>query len=208
MHIAEALSDRLGSNWFFVRRSFLMVLLVGICTLVFGVQLLYAEIGTDLPVQVRTNVGHSARLIQAISLTPGQGGAIDQQAWSWLTRRMHYMRGDFIPCSAAWRQPGRSRRAGSSRRCRWSGAAGRTFGLQIHILNAGTERDFDFRLAPHPRAPNIVWAMEKHHDRTYAPHRANRCGRGDGRDCFRWDFHSLDRVGCHVYGEFRRTKMD
>jgi hypothetical protein len=70
MHIAEALSDRLGSNWFFVRRSFLMVLLVGICTLVFGVQLLYAEIGTDLPVQVRTNVGHSARLIQAISPTP------------------------------------------------------------------------------------------------------------------------------------------
>jgi hypothetical protein len=137
-----------------------------------------------------------------------QGGAIDQQAWSWLTRRMHYMRGDFIPCSAAWRQPGRSRRAGSSRRCRWSGAAGRTFGLQIHILNAGTERDFDFRLAPHPRAPNVVWAMEEHHDRTYAPHRANWCGRGDGRDCFRWDFHSLDRAGCHVYGEFRRTKMD
>jgi glucose-6-phosphate 1-dehydrogenase len=26
----------------------------------------------------------------------GQGEAIDQQAWSWLIRRMHYMRGDFM----------------------------------------------------------------------------------------------------------------
>jgi len=37
-------------------------------------------------------------MMQAFARAAGrerQGGAIDQQAWSWLTRRMHYMRGDF-----------------------------------------------------------------------------------------------------------------
>src|SRR5262245_47417800 len=37
-------------------------------------------------------------MMQAFARAGGrerQGGAIDQQAWSWLTRRMHYMRGDF-----------------------------------------------------------------------------------------------------------------
>jgi len=37
-------------------------------------------------------------MMQAFARAGGrerQGGAIDQQAWSWLVRRMHYMRGDF-----------------------------------------------------------------------------------------------------------------
>src|SRR5215813_11614935 len=38
-------------------------------------------------------------MMQAFTRAGGgerQGGAIDEQAWSWLTRRMHYMRGDFM----------------------------------------------------------------------------------------------------------------
>jgi glucose-6-phosphate 1-dehydrogenase len=34
-------------------------------------------------------------MLQGFVRADGRGGAIDQQAWSWLTRRMHYMRGDF-----------------------------------------------------------------------------------------------------------------
>jgi glucose-6-phosphate 1-dehydrogenase len=34
-------------------------------------------------------------MMQAFARADGRGGAIDEQAWSWLTSRMHYMRGDF-----------------------------------------------------------------------------------------------------------------
>ena len=34
-------------------------------------------------------------MLQGFVRADGRGGAIDEQAWSWLTRRMHYMRGDF-----------------------------------------------------------------------------------------------------------------
>jgi glucose-6-phosphate 1-dehydrogenase len=34
-------------------------------------------------------------MMQAFARTDGRAGAIDEQAWSWLTSRMQYMRGDF-----------------------------------------------------------------------------------------------------------------
>jgi glucose-6-phosphate 1-dehydrogenase len=34
-------------------------------------------------------------MMQAFTRTDGRSGALDEQAWSWLTRRMHYMQGDF-----------------------------------------------------------------------------------------------------------------
>jgi glucose-6-phosphate 1-dehydrogenase len=34
-------------------------------------------------------------MMQGFVRADGRGGAIDEQAWSWLTRRMHYMQGDF-----------------------------------------------------------------------------------------------------------------
>ncbi|HET9816423.1 MAG TPA: glucose-6-phosphate dehydrogenase, partial [Xanthobacteraceae bacterium] len=34
-------------------------------------------------------------MMQGFVRADGRGGTIDEQAWSWLTRRMHYMRGDF-----------------------------------------------------------------------------------------------------------------
>ncbi|HYZ44888.1 MAG TPA: glucose-6-phosphate dehydrogenase, partial [Xanthobacteraceae bacterium] len=34
-------------------------------------------------------------MMQGFVRDDGRGGAIDEQAWSWLTGRMHYMRGDF-----------------------------------------------------------------------------------------------------------------
>src|SRR6266540_5008603 len=40
-----------------------------------------------------------AEMLQAFIRAGGrerQGQAIDEQAWSWLVRRMHYMRGDFM----------------------------------------------------------------------------------------------------------------
>ena len=43
--------------------------------------------------------GNLAEMMQAFMRAGGserQGDAIDQQAWSWLIHRMHYMRGDFM----------------------------------------------------------------------------------------------------------------
>jgi glucose-6-phosphate 1-dehydrogenase len=34
-------------------------------------------------------------MMQGFVRADGRSGAIDEQAWSWLTRRMHYMQGDF-----------------------------------------------------------------------------------------------------------------
>jgi len=35
-------------------------------------------------------------MMQGFVRADGRGGAIDEQAWSWLTRRMHFMQGDFM----------------------------------------------------------------------------------------------------------------
>src|SRR5512132_1599659 len=37
-----------------------------------------------------------AEMMQAFTRAGGQGKALDEQAWSWLVRRMQYMRGDFL----------------------------------------------------------------------------------------------------------------
>jgi len=55
----------------------------------------FAIIGVDRNDQ--TTEGWCQNLTEMMQAFTRSGGreAIDQQAWSWLTRRMHYMQGDF-----------------------------------------------------------------------------------------------------------------
>ena len=91
-------------------------------------------------------------MMQAFARAGGrerQGGAIDQQAWSWLTRRMHYMRGDFTQ-PETYRQLGElltdqtGRQGGSANALFYLAVGDRFFGPVIDQLGrAGLVRQSD-----------------------------------------------------------------
>src|SRR5262245_5486066 len=57
----------------------------------------FAIIGVDHNDQTTEEWCQSlAEMMQAFVRAGGQGKALDEQAWSWLVRRMQYMRGDFL----------------------------------------------------------------------------------------------------------------
>src|SRR6516165_2650889 len=57
----------------------------------------FAIIGVDHNDQTTEEWCQSlAEMMQAFVRAGGQGKALDEQAWSWLVHRMHYMRGDFL----------------------------------------------------------------------------------------------------------------
>jgi len=91
-------------------------------------------------------------MMQAFARAGGrerQGGAIDQQAWSWLVRRMHYMRGDFTH-PETYRQLGElltdqtGRQGGSANALFYLAVGDRFFGPVIDQLGrAGLVRQSD-----------------------------------------------------------------
>jgi len=91
-------------------------------------------------------------MMQAFARAGGrerQGGAIDQQAWSWLVRRMHYMRGDFTQ-PETYRQLGElltdqtGRQGGSANALFYLAVGDRFFGPVIDQLGrAGLVRQSD-----------------------------------------------------------------
>src|SRR5262249_15924113 len=57
----------------------------------------FAIIGVDHKDQTSEQGCQSlAEMMQAFIRARGQGKPLDEQAWSWLVSRMHYMRGDFM----------------------------------------------------------------------------------------------------------------
>jgi glucose-6-phosphate 1-dehydrogenase len=78
-------------------------------------------------------------MMQGFVRADGRSGAIDEQAWSWLTRRMHYMQGDFTQAETYRRlekllSEQFARQGGSANALFYMAVAGRFFGPVIEQL--------------------------------------------------------------------------
>src|SRR5215813_3606665 len=107
----------------------------------------FAIIGVDHNDQTTEQWSQSlAEMMQAFIRAGGQGKALDEQAWSWLVRRMHYMRGDFLQ-PETYRQleklllDQRGRQSGTANVLFYLAVADRFFGPVIEQLgHAGLAR--------------------------------------------------------------------